>query len=115
MLTEAYKGRTRLHILHVSLYFQEALSKAGAVTVIHMIRITSTKKGAFTTELRVADKPQGIHSSLLPVAVKLSPPPKKGVPSLTPDTHIACKPLVSNPDPPPKRKRRVKGRIWVQV
>ena len=71
--------------MHVSLYSQEALSKAGAVTVIHMIRITSTRKGAFTTELRAADKPQGTHSSLLAVAVKLSPPLKEG--SLKPDKH----------------------------
>ena len=89
--------------MHVSLYFQEALSKAGAVTVIHMIRITSTRKGAFTTELRVADKPQGIHSSLLlPVAVKLS----KVASSLTNiSAHTACGPLVSNPDPPTKEEK----------
>ena len=104
MLTEASKGRTRLHILHVSLYFQEALSKAGAVTVIHMIRV-STKKGALTTELRAVDKPQGIHSSLLPVAVKLS----KVASSLTNiSAHIACRPFVSTQTPHQRGKGGLK-------
>lgn len=71
-------------------FCQEALAKAGAVTVIHMIRITSTKKGALTTQVMATDKPQGMHtyhSSVLPVAVKLLPPLKSQKRCLMTDEH----------------------------